>query len=442
MKFSQFNSIIPYGNKFALYNAFQKKVVFLVPQLKNILDREIQGEIDNLRTIYPDFYNILLENSYIIKDDIDEVDIIKKFVYSIDENKKQFDLTINPTMNCNFRCWYCYETHINQSKMSADTINKIIKLIHKIAQDKEIEVFNIGFFGGEPLLYFKENVIPIIDKFISIMEIFDKKFTIGFTSNSYLFNDEILGYFNDKKLKPHFHITLDGYRDNHDKVRFVSKTKGSYSIIINNIKKIVENEMFVRARINYTDENIEDTYKIADDLLTIKKEKSKKYLLVDFHRVWQNLRQENVENIVDRNVEIMKNKGINAKSSTYLNDTVRGSCYADKRNSAVINFNGDVYKCTSRDFKTENREGFLTDEGEIVWENNSLERRMKVKFNNPPCLVCRILPICNGACSQIALERSDKHDYCVHSFNDKEKDKVVKAMVGVIMNSNNIYEHF
>ena len=262
----------------------------------------------------------------------------------------------------------------------------------------------------------------------------DKQFTIGFTTNGYLLNDRIINYFNEKQLKPLFHITLDGYRENHNKVRFVSKTKGSYSTILRNIKLLVENEMFVRVRINYTDENIEDTYKIADDLLSIEKEKARKYLLIDFHRVWQNNKVDDTEMTVDRNVGIIRNKGFNVKSSKYLNDTVRGSCYADKRNSAVINYNGDVFKCTSRDFKTENREGFLTEDGNIVWENNALERRMESKFKNPPCLTCRLLPICNGACSQLALENFGKRDYCIHSFGEKEKDKVVKAMVDLIMN--------
>ncbi|GHU78760.1 radical SAM/SPASM domain-containing protein [Bacteroidia bacterium] len=372
MKYSQFNSIIPYRNKFALYNTFEKKVIFLEPELKNILVQEMQDRIENLLNIYPDFYSYLSENNFLVKNDLDEVGEIKKLVYTIDENKKKYDLTINPTVNCNFKCWYCYETHIKQSKMNTNTISRINKLIRTIAQNEELEVVNVSFFGGEPLLYFEKVVIPIIDEFIPIMKKFNKQFTVGFTTNGYLINDKFLNYFNQKQLKPHFHITLDGYRENHDKVRFVTKTKGSYETIINNIKRIVENELFVRVRVNYTDKNIEDTYKIADDLLIIEKEVAKKYLLIDFHRVWQNDKRDDVEMIVDRNVELIKNKGFNVKSSSYCNDTVRGSCYADKRNSAVINYNGDLFKCTSRDFKTENREGFLTDEGEIVWENNSL----------------------------------------------------------------------
>ena len=394
---------------------------------------EIQEGIDNLVNIHPDLYNYLSKNNFLVKDNIDEVKEIKKLVYTIDENKKKYDLTINPTINCNFKCWYCYETHIKQSIMNVDIINRINKLIFKIAQEDCIEEFNLAFFGGEPLLYFKKNVIPIIDEFILEMKNFNKQSTIGFTTNGYLINDKFLSYFKEKQIKPHFQITLDGWCENHNKVRFVTRTKGSYSTIINNIKKLIENGMFVRVRINFTDENIKDTYKIADDLLIIEKEMAKKYLLIDFHRVWQNTKLDDIDIAVDKNVEIIKEKGFNVKSSRYFNDTVKGSCYADKRNSAVVNYNGDVFKCTARDFKTENREGFLNCDGEIVWEDNALERRMKVKFHNQPCLVCRLLPICNGSCSQQALENFGKRDFCIYSFDEKEKDKVVKAMVDAIM---------
>ncbi|MDR0294951.1 MAG: radical SAM protein [Prevotellaceae bacterium] len=436
MKYSQFNAIIPYNNKFALCNTFERKVVFLEPELKNILVQETQNGIDNLMNIHPDFCNYLLENNFLVKNDIDEIAEIKKTVYTIDENKKKYELTVNPTMNCNFKCWYCYETHVKQSKMNADIINRVHKLILKIGQNEELEEVNLSFFGGEPLLFFQKNVIPVIDEFVLIMNKFNKQFGIGFSTNGYLINDRLLSYFKEKKLKPHFQITFDGYRENHDKVRFISPTKGSYSTILNNIKKLVVNEMFVRVRINYADENIEDTHKIAEDLSSIEEKMKKEHLIIDFHRVWQNSKFDDIDVVVNRNVEIIRKKGYNVKSSNYCNDTVRGSCYADKRNSAVINYNGDVFKYTARDFTTASREGYLTNEGEIVWENNELERRMKVKFNNKPCLLCRLLPVCNGACSQKALEHLGKHDYCVHSFKETEKDKVVKAMVDVIMLGN------
>jgi uncharacterized protein len=435
MKYSQFNSIIPYRNKFALYNAYEDKVIFLEEELKNILVAEIKN-IDNLKNIHPDFFDYLSENNFLVSNKTDELKNIKKLVYQIDNDERIFDLTINPTVNCNFRCWYCYETH-EHSKMSSEIIKRTIELMRKIAQKQELKYFSLSFFGGEPLLYFEKVVVPIIDNAIEITNTNNKDLSIGFTTNGFLIDDKFINYFKINNLKPHFQITLDGYRENHDKVRFVSKHKGSYFTIINNIKKLVENEMFVRVRINFTDENIDDTYKIADDLLIIEKKYLKKYLLIDFHRVWQNSKVDDIDIIVDKNVMLIKEKGFEVKSSSYNVNTVGGSCYADKKNSAVINYNGDVFKCTARDFKTENREGYLTEKGDIIWENDSLKKRMKIKFNNQPCLHCRLLAICNGSCSQQALDHFNNSEYyCVYSSNDMEKDKVIKAKVDLIVQQN------
>ena len=60
---------------------------------------------------------------------------------------------------------------------------------------------------------------------------------------------------------------------------------------------------------------------------------------------------------------------------------------------------------------------FLSEDGELIWENGNLKKRMDAKFKNPPCLKCRIMPLCNGGCSQHAIENSGS-DYCI--FNGDE----------------------
>ena len=105
-------------------------------------------------------------------------------------------------------------------------------------------------------------------------------------------------------------------------------------------------------------------------------------------------------------------------------DFVRNSCYADKKNHATINYNGDLFKCTARDFETKNREGFLDENGNLVW-NEKYDVRLNSKFKNKPCLDCRILPICNGGCSQQALEHIGI-DYCVNDFDEIKKTNIVK----------------
>jgi uncharacterized protein len=103
----------------------------------------------------------------------------------------------------------------------------------------------------------------------------------------------------------------------------------------------------------------------------------------------------------------------------------------------VINYNGDVFKCTARDFTTKRRDGFIDENGELVWENDSLNKRMNAKFKNKPCLKCRLLPVCNGGCSQHAIENIDENgeagEYCVHEFDESRKDQVVFDKIKVLM---------
>jgi uncharacterized protein len=150
-------------------------------------------------------------------------------------------------------------------------------------------------------------------------------------------------------------------------------------------------------------------------------ETEKELISFSFQQVWQEETDLNDE--ILKTIECFKKNGLQTNYARF-SDTVQFSCYADKQNQATINFNGDVFKCTARDFKTENREGVLTDDGNIQWNERYLER-MNAKFKNPPCLKCSIMPICNGSCSQKAIEKKDK-EYCVNNFDEKKKIDIIR----------------
>lgn len=436
MKYSQFNSIIPFEGKFALYNSFNQKVIFIEQILKDILDAARIEGIQGLREIHPTFYDYLVEHAFLVPAEEDEVEKVKTLSREVDENTNSFLLTINPSMNCNFKCWYCYETHVRDSRLNPAMIEKINKFVAKTASKPGMKHFSLSFFGGEPLLYFKKDVTPIIDFFHAACQKHNIEFALSFTTNGYLVNQEFVDYFTSRNITCALQITLDGYKENHDQVRFVNASKGSYDQIINNIRLLVNNQFFVRLRINYTEKNVDGTYKIAEEFADIDRERARQYLLFDFHRVWQDDKVDDTSVILDSNVDHIRKNGFNV-SGNYTPNAVKDSCYADKRHSAVINYNGDIFKCTARDFTTVQRAGYLNDDGELVWENDYLERRMNAKFNNKPCLSCRLMPICNGGCSQHAFEHLGGDDYCVYHGDDNEKDKVVKFKIEEMLNAIN-----
>lgn len=93
--------------------------------------------------------------------------------------------------------------------MSKDVQNRIILFLKKIAQDPQLKFFQLSFFGGEPLLYYSDVVLPIAEYASKIFRKSNKSFFLDLTTNGYLFNEERLKELRSLGLSS-CQITLDG----------------------------------------------------------------------------------------------------------------------------------------------------------------------------------------------------------------------------------------
>lgn len=321
-------------------------------------------------------------------------------------------------MNCNFKCWYCYETHIKDSKMSQSTINSVIKLVESVVKNQNgLKRIIISFFGGEPLLYFNKIIIPLLQNTVDICNVSSIEVVGHMTTNGLLINDEMLTTCNKYGLKS-FQITLDGNREQHNKVRFLSESKGSYDTIVNNIIKSVKQKIHVNIRINCSLNTFDNINDILNSFISISKE-DKSYITFDFQKVWQE--ETDLSEIINNTKLDFEKMGFNVTKIGA--GSLIESCYADKRYQATINYNGEIFKCTARDFKDGSGEGILQNDGNIIW-NKKYENRLASKFNNEPCKTCRILPLCGGGCTQASIEANGA-DYCVMGFDENRKTKLI-----------------
>ena len=113
---------------------------------KNLIDEGVQIKDK-------EFEQQLVKCGCIVKKNIDEVKMLQLRLNQIRYNANHLTLTIAPTMNCNFRCVYCYETKNlaqTSSMMSEDVQEAIIQLLKRKA--RSIEELHIVWYGGEPLL--------------------------------------------------------------------------------------------------------------------------------------------------------------------------------------------------------------------------------------------------------------------------------------------------
>ncbi|SIT34636.1 uncharacterized protein SAMN05421788_11811 [Filimonas lacunae] len=424
MKLSQFNNAIALKDKFLLYNALSNRYLVVEPLLNELVESaRLNGNIDELLDYHPGFYQSLHKNGFIVENETDEIEVVKQMRQQVDiEDDTQYQLVINPTMNCNFKCWYCYESHEKGSKMDTPTIENVKKHItHVVESMPRLKNFHISWFGGEPLLYFEQVIVPVMEYVKTLFAHRTVSFSTGFTTNGFLINPSMFDAFQSYHIT-NFQITLDGNKKLHDAVRFVSARRGSYDDIIENVLSLCRNQLSVSIRINYTATNLKELEEIVHDLLPLEDD-FRPYLRISFHKVWQ----EKDVTLIGRVRELhrfFRSQGFNTTfGDVDLPDTVRNSCYADKKNHATINYNGEVFKCTARNFSSGSKEGELNTDGSITW-NEKYYNRLDVKFKNKPCLSCSILPICNGGCSQEAIEHLHE-DYCMYDFDEQRKKGVI-----------------
>ena len=420
MKESIFNSVIKLGNnRLLIYNALSDRFLIL-------RDASSFRGIRNLYESSTSFAKQLCEIGTFINDDKNEVSAVNDIIQRTDNDDTFFMLHINPTLDCNFRCWYCYEKHLKGSMMQSDTLECLKKYIFRTFEKfPKLKKFHLAFFGGEPLMGFASAVKPLIGTSSEKAAEKGIDFAISFTSNGYLITPEIIEYL--KQFNCAFQITLDGGESAHNRVRYGKGGEESFRRIIDNIKRLAEADIRCVCRINYTSDNIESTESIYNAF----DGKKRKNLEIDFQRVWQDRpafeyeteRDVEIDNFVRKQIRRYEESGF--RTSYYKpQGGIWNSCYADKRNHVLVNFNGDVFNCTARDFNTENRSGFLNDVGKIEWKKEYMARRWNCKFIKKVCHKCRIAPLCGGGCRQQAMEHYDS-EQCIYGYTEEDKDYIV-----------------
>ena len=133
-----------------------------------------------------------------------------------------------------------------------------------------------------------------------------------------------------------------------------------------------------------------------------------------FHKVWQEPESEELFAKRESLKEDILHWGIKSNIDSFYGDSL-APCYADFDNHIVVNYNGDIYKCTARDFKPENRLGYINATGEIIY--NAIATKRTEERLTKQCLTCRMLPICT-ICFQQRSESTDGMCPAPHTYDN------------------------
>ncbi len=421
-KINKFIQFIADGDFTILFNLQKNNFIVLRKELAEIVKNH-RNNVNALKDIHPELYLQMEKNGMIIPEETNEVAQIIKNWEAADNSQNYFSMIINPTLNCNLKCWYCYEEHDRKPIMNAEIVESICYLIKKKTATETLKDLNISFFGGEPLLGFEKVIKPILSFAAEECRERGINMSSNFTTNGTLLTEEIFLFLKKLNLtnRINFQISLDGNNLYHNNIRIGHHREPTYHTIIKNIKESITHEFSVSVRLNYTAENILTFIDVLEDFRDIS-ETERKLLSFNFQQIWQDQAiNKDIQQRVEKVKNIFTDEGFFVSSDKIHH---RHNCYADMEHNIVINYDGNLFKCTARDFKPEDREGCLTKDGELLW-NNKFRQRMAIKYSNKACLACNILPICNGGCTQNKLEAHDTNT-CYRHMSDLDKEEYIK----------------
>jgi len=378
-------------------------VMFEVDEVKSIIYNTLTKKYHTYDTSKNSYINKLLENLNEDKYELKDAELLKDFIRkglvigaSIDEMEilkfkeansrfqdQTFYLTIQPTLDCNFRCTYCYEEH-KKLNIDASTMDKILKFTENIT--KNVKTLRIGWFGGEPTLQF-DKIIELTDKLKDICNKNSCNYKACMTTNGYLFDDKMINMLEELCIEK-IQITLDGSREHHNKQRPLVNGDGTYDKIKENILKLLDKNVHVTLRINVSEEN----YNNICDVFDIIPEERRKDISLNMANLYDNNGKLDLYRLYKLSID---------KGYKYYDIAPSGlqKCEAGCKSSFLIEPNGNICPCSPAG---ENglHFGALKEDGTIKFDNPSDYYKFQnlSVFDSNQCRECIKLPMCMGGC--------------------------------------------
>ncbi|PXX76196.1 radical SAM/SPASM domain-containing protein [Dielma fastidiosa] len=388
-----------------------------------------QGEIYQLTS---SIYNILLNGcvSRLNKNDLFELRIRDIITPMQESNVK--DINVNTynkrvylinSFRCNMNCIYCFEHNKTFDIMPNDIKHQTIEYIKKLSEQNFI---TLVFYGGEPLL---EENYAFIEDFLKL----------HLNNVEYEFITNGLGidnYFSLLSKYRHqiscFTITLDGPKKIHDKRRIFRN--GSFELIINNVKMLVENEFYVKLRVNLDYDNIAYLSELCEEIEN-KLKNYTKFFKLELHLVSCKDNSEFKQiRLIDLLQSLLKLKEYSFKITiadqflrrirnsfdVYVSNFMQTD-FCNYYDNIVINNNGDIYHCNEAMGTNEFVIANLKDSD--VYNKVNLVKEQTKKI----CNGCPFDIICKGKCKFENYTKNGSIDKV--TCNKEEMLEVIKYLI-------------
>ena len=299
--------------------------------------------------------------------------------------------TIFPTMDCNARCFYCFQHGSRRYHMSDENARRTADFIIKKSAGKKVSLL---WFGGEPL--YNTQAIDII---CGKLKTYGLEYQSKMISNGYLLDEAVAIHAkNDWNLKS-VQITLDGTENIYNRTKaYIYKTEESAFLrVINNIETALSHGIKVDIRLNMGKDN-KDDLRALTEYLCDRFEKYKDLLLIYGWLLYDNrgaiktVKSENERHALTVSLnelqEYIYKRGFGSKAAP-TNKIMLNMCGADADNNVTVLPDGSVGKCDH--YSDSNKIGTIdSEEFDISKINELKEHRPETAL----CGHCPLYPQC------------------------------------------------
>lgn len=403
MEWSKYNVIFKYGQRWLLYNSVSNIFAEMDQELYDVI-MQIKMSPDTFvfTEEYKELQNQLCNNFILVNSD---KEIFHSIKFNVHKNRFQTEhlcLTVLPTLDCNFRCPYCFEKEHECAYMTKEVMDAIVEYVKGFPA---LKTLGIAWMGGEPLL-----AMDVIEYITGEIRKLGIDIHASVVTNGYLLNEDTFFRLVSSGVNS-IQVTIDGLKEKHDKRRILKNKEATFDTIINNIKLIVEKKQNINLSIRVNiDRKNQDEFK-----------ELKKYLVNQLNNniwIYPGFIEEAPYGCAKNSCALNRDEKVyfyldkmpkEKQSSFFYPSPVGGECLTARNiNSFVIGPSGELYKCWECIGKKEMVVGNIANMEITNPALNLLFLTGSDFLEDNKCKKCKVLPICYGGCP---IRRIDKDYY-------------------------------
>jgi uncharacterized protein len=391
-------------------------------------------------------FDALLDAGIFIPDDLDERDALRRS-YESNRSRAPFFITITTTLDCNMRCYYCYQKEGELEHMTPATCDELITWTKAQLVQRGFPKIYVDWYGGEPMLN-----QAVIRQFSSAMIPFCDANGVTYKSsmicNGTAWPIDAAAFVREHRIHS-LQVSIDGPERHHNKRRGLidgNSGKGreaSFDEVMRTIDALIgATKIYLRINVDpYIGEDALELIELCRARGWLERDKaffpylavinamtehcgfigkSKKFLdfEAEFDRIQQAFYAELGQYRDQRSLEVVQ----------YFPNRVQINCAAVSHNAVVFGPNGLMYKCGLDVGDHHRAHDSIGDSGRAMLAADVMPADRWDRydpFKHARCKECQYLPVCMGGCPKAQIDGDEAQIKMQSAFWENNFDRII-----------------